>query len=97
VLPLDHPAEARDLPRGERILAAATAARGAWQVLFVHGDAGGDAAQARAHLTQPAIDALKRHLDDQGIGVAVVPVRETEAWAIRDGDVLRQVFGTRVC
>lgn len=96
VLALNHPDTARHSPREIRIVAAAEKARGAWRVLFVHADADGDAAHARAHQTQPAIEALRQHFDDQGVGVAVVPVRETEAWAIKDGEALRQVFGTNL-
>lgn len=94
VLALDHPESKQDASREVRILAAAEQARDAWRILFVHADAAGNATHAREQLTQPAIDQLRQRFAAQGVGVAVVPVRETEAWAINDGDALRQVFGT---
>lgn len=94
VLPLDHPEAAKDASREQRILAAAKEARGAWSVLFIHADGAGDPTRARAQQAQPAIDLLGRELPNEGHGVAVIPIRETEAWAICDGDALRNVFGT---
>lgn len=94
VNPLDHPDASSEAPREQRILAAAKDARGSWNLLFVHADGAGDSVRARAQQVQPAIDLLQQELAREGAGVAVIPVRETEAWAICDGDALRQVFGT---
>lgn len=95
VLALSEPDEFAGAPREERILAAARKAHGAWRVLFVHADADSDAERAHAERAQPAIVRLQQEFAD-GIGVAVVPVRETEAWAIADGDALRQASGSSV-
>lgn len=91
---LNHPATTNEAPREQRILAAAKDASGSWNVLFVHADGAGDSVRARAQQVQPAIDLLQQELAREGAGVAVIPIRETEAWAICDGDALRQVFGT---
>lgn len=94
IVGLDHSAAVSDRPRAERILDAARAHAGAWQLLFVHGDGAADPMAARARLTQPALDLLAGEFGGRGRGVAVVPIRETEAWAICDGDALREVFGS---
>lgn len=94
VLALDHPQAMHNAPRDERIAAAAREARGAWRILFVHADADGDAGRARAERAQPGIDRLHQEFGGEGIGVAVIPVRETEAWAIADGDALRRASGS---
>jgi len=94
VLRLDHPASANDAPREERIVVAASEARNAWHILFVHADGSGDPARKHQEQVQPAIDRLRQQPFGKGLGVAVIPVRETEAWAIVDGDALRRVFGT---
>ncbi|KQP12264.1 DUF4276 family protein [Pseudorhodoferax sp. Leaf267] len=94
VLVLRHPTGLADAPREERVAAAAQQALGAWSILFVHADADGDAARARQERAQPALDRLRDEFAALGQGVAVIPVRETEAWAICDGDALRSVFGS---
>lgn len=94
VLRLDHPDTSNDFPREQRIRDAALQAGGAWRILFVHSDGAGDPARVRSQLAQPAIDLLRQEFAGQGVGVAVIPIRETEAWAIIDGDALRRVFGT---
>lgn len=96
VLALNHPACANAEPRENRILAAARAARGAWNILFVHADGAGHPERARSEQVEPAFAALKRDFSAAEFGVAVIPVRETEAWTILDGDALRRVFGTRL-
>lgn len=93
VNPLDHPDTAKDEPREQRILAAAKVASGSWNLLFIHADGAGDCDRVRAQQVQPAIDLLQLELSREGMGVAVIPIRETEAWAICDGEALRQVFG----
>lgn len=94
VLALDHPASANAAPREQRIVEAALEASGAWKILFVHADGAGDPERKRQEQAQPAIDRLRREYADEGFAIAVIPVRETEAWAIVDGDALRRVFGT---
>ena len=94
VLALDDDSDLQNASREQRILGAAHEARGAWRILFVHTDGAANPAQAREHLAQPAIDLLRRDWGDTGIGVAVMPIRETESWAICDVEALRRVLGT---
>lgn len=96
VLVLDDAPADRSLPRDQRVLRAATAADGAWLILFVHADADGDATRARADRVGPALDLLEaRYGAVRRSGVAVVPVRSTEAWMLADGNALRAAFGTQ--
>lgn len=93
-LALDHRSEANDAPRDQRVLDAADQARGAWQLLFVHTDGANDPVLQRARLVEPALALLRARWGEDGLGVAVVPVRETEAWVLVDGDALRNVLGS---
>lgn len=96
VLALDDDPALKNTSRAERILGAAQEARGAWRILFVHTDGAGNPAKAREQLAQPALEVLNREWGDTGIGVAVIPIRETESWAICDVEALRQVLGTNL-
>jgi hypothetical protein len=95
VYELHSPPTMKDRPRGERIFHAAREASGLWNLLFIHADANGDAAAARRERVHPAVCRIVTALgEEQGQVVAVVPVRETEAWILADGENLRTVFGT---
>ncbi len=64
-------------------------------ILFLHTDGGGDAARA----IEERIDPVRRIIQERltsfgGRAIAVVPVRETEAWALADGDAIRTAFGS---
>lgn len=96
VVPLVNVRKDMNRPRDERIVLAAVETTLARRILFVHADGAGDAARQHAALVAPALARIETDagLSGKGIGVAVVPVRETEAWALADGDALRRVFGT---
>lgn len=96
VLALNHPAAAGGAPRAQRILAAAEQARESWNILFVHADGANDPRRARQEQVEPGLALLRSAFSGEHFGVAVIPVRETEAWAIADGDAIRSVFGTRL-
>lgn len=89
---IDAPHEYRDASRAVRILEAARPLWGGACVLFIHTDAS-DHERAVAERVQPGIDLIRSCLSG-GACVAVVAVRETEAWALADGDALRDAFGT---
>lgn len=81
--------------RAERIGGGAEQIQGAFHVLFVHADAGGDADRARVERVQPGVEEMRRRCaPGERRGVAVVPVRETEAWALADTERLCEVLGT---
>jgi hypothetical protein len=95
VLELHSPAGAWDEDRALRIFLAAKEVAGGWNLLFVHTDGAGDPAAARSERVDPACQKIRAEIGLRGrLPVAVVPIRETEAWALANGDTLREVFGT---
>ncbi len=78
--------------RGRQILLETA---GAFNVLFVHADGGGDPEAARAAHFDPLADWTAQQTTlATSRPVAVIPVREMEAWVLADGDALRSAFGT---
>lgn len=95
ILTLHSPPQQRDADRATRIFEAARQAEGAYNVLFIHTDAGNDPARARSERVEPAAQRMiAERAGRHEYPVAVVPVRETEAWALVDGNALRAAFGT---
>ncbi len=94
ILDIHTPARVKDEKRDIRVLEAAKDALHAWHILFVHTDGAGNPDRALAERIEPAI---RRIIDEMGgdkrRGVAVVPVRETEAWCLVDGAALRKAIG----
>lgn len=81
--------------RTERVQNILFEVGGTFNVLFIHADGGGDPESAR--LTQ--FDPLATWMSLQSEfgasrSVAVIPVREMEAWTLTDGEALRKAFGT---
>jgi hypothetical protein len=80
-----------------RILEAVRQSGTAFDVVFLHTDGRNDPERARAERITPACDRIASDLGkDHCEPVAVVPVRETEAWALADGDALRRAFGCTI-
>lgn len=94
ILALDHPLSMAGASRAERIARAAQDAAPAWNILFVHADADGDAKSALRERIEPGLCLVRQAGIDRTEGVAVIPVRETEAWAVADADAVRNVMGT---
>jgi hypothetical protein len=95
VLELHSPVQHRNRDRATRILEAAREACGAYGILFIHTDGAGDPDSALRERVEPAAQRIANELiREHQRTVAVVPIRETEAWALVDGDALRAAFGT---
>ncbi len=93
VVSLHSPADSTRGTRSERISRAAREAWPQWNVLFVHTDGAANPERARAERVGPAVQALRDLMEDDGFVVGLVPVRETEAWILGDGDALRAALG----
>jgi Domain of unknown function (DUF4276) len=95
VLPLSAPEESRQASRATKVREAARANAGGFHLLFVHADGQGDPDRMRSEQVNPALDAVEELMAGEPFaGVAVIPVREMEAWALCDGDALRRAFQT---
>jgi len=94
VFPLTEPGRFKEEDRATRILEAARESWRTFNILFVHTDGGGDPATARQERVEPAAQRIREELSAENEGVvAVLPVRETEAWALADGEAVREAFG----
>lgn len=92
VAPVWRPGPGRP-PLADFIVETAQRCRETAHILFVHTDGGGDPDRARRKRFQPAVERVSA---EPGLPrmVAVIPVRETEAWLLADGDAIRAAFGT---
>ena len=89
--------DAQEKEWSERLRSALIESAGSFNILFIHADGGGNPASARARHFQPWLDWMSSQARfGSSCPVAVVPVREMEAWALVDGDALRNAFGTVV-
>ena len=84
----------RQLPREEQIAQAACRNAGAFHVLCVHADGGGNRRRAHDQQVSPGLIRALEELGNGYAGVALIPVREMEAWTVVDGDALRRAFRT---
>jgi hypothetical protein len=88
---IDAPAQARRSRREERIAAAIDASWEECTVFVIHSDGAGDHEAARCNLVDPGIvRARLRHPDL--VGLACIPIRETEAWMLADGGAFCRIF-----
>lgn len=96
VLEMPPPDRARNDALHRRIVEAVRDAIGGIHIVFLHTDGAGDPDGARTDRITPAVEAIEREFAAASPSVvAVVPVREMEAWALADGDALRDAFGVR--
>jgi hypothetical protein len=80
-------------PLADFVLESAQRCRETAHILFIHTDGGGDPDRARRERFSPAMERVAA-ADGLPRLVAVIPVRETEAWLLADGDAIRAAFGT---
>lgn len=93
VIELHSPKGVRNRSRKHRICEAATRSAASWHILFVHTDGGGQPNQANRQRIEPAVRQLRDELLDDHDYVAIVPVRETEAWILTDPESMLRAFG----
>jgi hypothetical protein len=89
---VDLAASSRELEHvASRIIETAAAV----DLVFVHADGGNNPERARTERFDPIVDRIRGGDGELPLTlVAVVPVRETEAWLLADPDAIRRAFGT---
>lgn len=93
---VDTPPDCREASRAARILEAARPFWGGACILFVHADAdASDHHRAMDERVRPGMELIRSRLSG-GACIAVIPVRMSEAWALVDGNALREAFGTTI-
>lgn len=81
--------------RADRIRDGAVESAGMFHLLFIHADEDGEGPVANENRVQPGKAAVEAALGSNGRSVvAVIPIRETEAWALAHGETLRAVFAS---
>ncbi len=93
IMGIDAPRKFQSEDRATRLLEAARGFWGGACIFFIHTDGAGAPQTSIAEKVEPGMRRIQGELKG-GACVAVVPVRETEAWALADGDALRKAFGT---
>ncbi|HNY28705.1 MAG TPA: DUF4276 family protein [Candidatus Sumerlaeota bacterium] len=74
-------------------LAIQEKAKDSFDLLFVHADGDGNPDAIRQYQIQPIAEHIRQLSSKPDVEtIAVVPVREMEAWTLVDGDALRRVF-----
>ncbi|HKI03334.1 MAG TPA: DUF4276 family protein [Thermoanaerobaculia bacterium] len=81
--------------RTERVQNILLEVGGTFNVLFIHADGGSDPENARITQFNPLALWMSQQSEfGASRSVAVIPVREMEAWTLMDGEALRNAFGT---
>jgi hypothetical protein len=93
VIERSTPKRAQGLDRSRRVFDAFSETGGAFDILYLHTDAGGDWSRSIEERIRPGSQLIQVSFQHVKC-IGVVPVRETEAWALADGDAVRSAFGT---
>ena len=82
-------------PFDDSVFEAASREQGAFNLLFVHGDGGGDPGKVYRDFVMPLAAKLSETARAEVPVIGVVPIRELEAWGLVDGDALRAAYQVR--
>lgn len=92
---VDHPPDHSSRPRAERIAAAGIANRDLYELLVIHSDGGVDKDAVRKTCVEPGMARLREAFPSSPPpAVACIPVREIEAWMLKDQKPFQVLLGS---
>ena len=95
IRPAPIPRRAGALSRPEKVATLFGSAMGSVDLLFIHADGQGDTNSAYDERVRPCCNLLhERFPENRFECVGIIPVRETEAWAIADVRAVTRALGT---